>query len=602
MIIELQNIILEMIARGDPLTTTVERLCREVEAMATGAVCSVLAVDGDRLHPLAGPSLPEHYSAALDNVKIGPQVGSCGTAAYLAIPVTVTDIEHDPKWADFKALAMPLGFKSCWSTPIMSGSRVVGTFAFYYREQRGPSNLEKLIVDTCVHLCAIAIERDQRVRERQRLTYLDALTGLPNRASFNQALAEHEFAQESWGILLADLDNLKVVNDTFGHSTGDELINTVGHRMASVIPSERVFRIGGDEFAIILDGVTPSDLAKQAATILDIVKAPALCHGLVVVPGMTVGGGIVGQDQSPDQVRQFADIALYHAKENCRGQYVEYSDGLGTAFKKRFRAIRDVSLALADERIDAHYQPIVRLDTGEVVGFEALCRMRTSSGEIIAAANFHEATKDAQVATELTQCMLLKVATDMRRWLDQGLPLQHVGINLAAADFHAGNLQERLCRIFNDVGVPLKHVILEVTESVYLGQRDHVVADEIKSLRAMGMRVALDDFGTGFASLTHLLTVPVDIVKIDRSFVERLVPGDGATVIVEGVIRIATKLGLCVVAEGIETDSQLDQLLSFGCTLGQGYLFSKAVDRDAAAALLSQYGQNEIDCHRALRA
>ena len=200
-----------------------------------------------------------------------------------------------------------------------------------------------------------------------------------------------------------------------------------------------------------------------------------------------------------------------------------------------------------------------------------------------------------QVATELTECMLLKVAADMRRWLDQGLPLQHVGINLAAADFHAGNLQERLCGVFNEVDVPLKHVILEVTKSVYLGQRDHVVADQIKSLRAMGMRVALDDFGTGFASLTHLLTVPVNIIKIDRSFVDRLVPGDGAVVIVEGIIRIATKLGLRVVAEGIKTDSQLGQLLSFGCTLGQGYLFSKAVDRDAAAALLSRYGQNEAE-------
>ena len=290
MTIELQNTILEMIARGDPLTATIEKLCREVEAMAMGVVCSVLAVEGDRLHPLAAPSLPDHYSAAIDNFKIGPLVGSCGTAAYLAIPVTVTDIENDPKWADFKALALPLGFKSCWSTPIMSGSRVVGTFAFYYREQRGPSNLEKLIVDACVHLCAIAIERDQRVRERQRLTYLDALTGLPNRASFNQALAGYAHAQTAWGILLADLDNLKVVNDTFGHSTGDELISTVGHRMASVMPPERVFRIGGDEFAIILDGVTSSDLAEQAANILDLVKVPARCNGHVVVPGMTVGG------------------------------------------------------------------------------------------------------------------------------------------------------------------------------------------------------------------------------------------------------------------------------------------------------------------------
>lgn len=285
-------------------------------------------------------------------------------------------------------------------------------------------------------------------------------------------------------------------------------------------------------------------------------------------------------------------LALYHAKERSRGTFIEYNAGLGTTLTRRFRAIRDVSLALAENRIHAHYQPIVRLDTGEVVGFEALCRMTTTSGEIIAAANFHEATKDAHVAAKLTECMLLCVARDMRAWLDGGLPFQHVGINLSAADFHAGHLQERLCAIFADAGVPLKHVILEVTESVYLGQRDHVVAEEIKSLRNRGMRVALDDFGTGFASLTHLLTVPVDIIKIDKSFVERLVPGHGAVIIVEGLLSIAAKLGLRVVAEGIETDAQLEQLLSFGCRLGQGYLFSKAVDQDAATSLLARYGQH----------
>jgi EAL domain-containing protein (putative c-di-GMP-specific phosphodiesterase class I) len=226
----------------------------------------------------------------------------------------------------------------------------------------------------------------------------------------------------------------------------------------------------------------------------------------------------------------------------------------------------------------------------------------TASGGIIAAANFHEATKDAHVAADLTQRMLSRVATDARRWLDLGLPFQHVGINLAAADFHAGNLQERLCGIFSDAGVPLKHIILEVTESVYLGQRDHVVADEIKALRERGMRVALDDFGTGFASLTHLLTVPVDIIKIDKSFVERLVPGDAAVIVVEGVMGIANKLGLRVVAEGIETAAQLDQLLKFGCTLGQGYLFSKAVDRDAATSLLTRFGQRTAGGSQPLRA
>jgi len=601
--LELQNIILEMIARGEPLHATIDRLCREVESAVADIVCSVLVLEAGYLRPLAGPSLPEDYSAALESLKIGPLSGSCGTAAYQAAPVIVTDIESDARWAEFKHLALPLGFKACWSTPIFSADRVIATFAFYYRECRGPNEVEQKLVDACAHLCAIAIERDERVRERQRLTYTDALTSLPNRARFNRVLSEKGRVKEGyWGILIADVDNLKSVNDTFGHSTGDDLIEVVAERIASVMGPENTFRIGGDEFAVIVQEQTSFELSIIAGKILAALKKPAHCQGHVIFPAATLGGSTAGLGQDSDQVRQYADVALYHAKERSRGQYVEYSLSLGTTLTRRFRAIRDVALALAEDRIDAHYQPIVRLDTGEVVGFEALCRMTTPSGVIIAAANFHEATKDAGVAADLTERMLLRVAEDARRWLDLGLPFQHVGINLAAADFHVGNLQQRLCSVFEDAGVSTDHIILQVTESVYLGQRDHVVADEIKALRKQGLRVALDDFGTGFASLTHLLTVPVDIIKIDKSFVERLVPGDAGAIIVEGLMGIASNLGIRVVAEGIETDEQLRQLLDFGCTLGQGYLFSKAVDRDAATSLLRRFGQHSGGSRVPLRA
>ena len=544
------------------------------------------------MHPLSGASLDARYSAAIDNLEIGPLAGSCGSAAYLEKAVVVTDIETDPRWHDFKHLALPLGFRACWSTPILSGQRVVATFAFYYRENRGPSDLEQKIVDASAHLCAIAIERHERVEERQRLAYTDPLTGLPNRARFTQFLAEQSaLPGRSWDILLADIDNLKLVNDTFGHATGDALIQLVANRISALKTQEKTFRLGGDEFAVVILGGEKVGLADEAGKILAALRPASECNGHVIFPAATLGGALVDDDSDLDQLRQNSDIALYHAKERSRSQYVEYHPSLGTALTRRFRAIREVSIALVENRIDAHYQPIVRLDTREVVGFEALCRMTTVSGDIIAAANFHEATKDAHVAADLTQAMLLRVAADIRNWLDMGLPLQHVGINLAAADFHNGNLLTRLSNVFADAGVPLDHIILEVTESVYLGQRDHVVADEIQALRAKGMRVALDDFGTGFASLTHLLTVPVDIIKIDKSFVDRLVPGDVAACIVEGLVGIAGNLGIDVVAEGIEASAQAEQLLKMGCVLGQGFLYSKAVDRKAATALLQRLGR-----------
>ncbi|GLS35092.1 hypothetical protein GCM10010869_06800 [Mesorhizobium tianshanense] len=169
--------------------------------------------------------------------------------------------------------------------------------------------------------------------------------------------------------------------------------------------------------------------------------------------------------------------------------------------------------------------------------------------------------------------------------------MQHVGINITSADFYSGTLYARLEAAFGRENVPLKHIILEVTESVYLGQRDPVVAREIKALRAHGLRVALDDFGTGFASLTHLLTVPVDIIKIDKSFIDRLVQGDPSLAIVEGLVGIAHKLDIQVIAEGIENEAQAVLLAEIGCQLGQGYLFSQAVPRQIAKGLLKRFGR-----------
>jgi EAL domain-containing protein (putative c-di-GMP-specific phosphodiesterase class I) len=323
------------------------------------------------------------------------------------------------------------------------------------------------------------------------------------------------------------------------------------------------------------------------------------CDGHLIHPQATIGGAVLSPDDATaDNVRQKADFALYHAKETGRGGFVRYWPGIGTAITRRLTAIRDVNAALRENRIKAYYQPIVRLDTGEIVGAEALCRLITPDGDVISAAEFCEATSDAHAACALTERMLAQIVTDVRQWLDLGIPFQHVGLNVSYADIHGGKLGGRLADAFAREGVPLQHLIVEITENVYMGRRDHVIAREVKALRARGLRVALDDFGTGFASLTHLLTVPVDVIKIDKSFVDSLEPGAPSGVIVEGLLSIAQKLGIKVVAEGVERKSQSDQLQNFGCRLGQGYLFSKAVDRAAMTELLLGRAQRAPDAEQ----
>ncbi|NML74416.1 EAL domain-containing protein [Rhizobium sp. S-51] len=589
MLTRLQNKILEMIATGVPLDETVDLLCRTVEEMDPDVICSVLGLDQqNRLRHLAGPSLPSVYSAAIDGIAIGPGVGSCGTAAFTGEPVTVTDIATHPYWAPYKQLALPLGLAACWSSPILASGKVLGTFAFYFRTPRGPTETEQKIVAACVHLCAIALERDQRVAERRRLAETDALTQLPNRSRFNDMVAMQGESDCPWGIILGDVDNLKLVNDTFGHRAGDDLIRTVASRIAIAAEPGVSFRLGGDEFAIVVVGEDSQDLAGIAARVLEAIKAPCTCAEQVIYPSLTLGGAVAGKNDNPEQVRQNADYALYHAKERARGSFIQFVPGLGTAIVKRFRAIQDVTEALREGRIEAYYQPIVDFATGQVASLEALCRMRTRSGDMLAAAHFHEATKDANIAFELTRRMLNIVAADMRRWVDDGLDFGRVSINLAAADFYRAGLTDRVAACFAEAGVPLKSVTLEVTESVYLDQRDQIVADQIQQLRAAGMSVALDDFGTGFASLTHLLTVPVDIIKIDKCFVQRMISDKAGSVIIKGLIDIARGLGIRVVAEGVETGEQAETLHWLGCTYGQGFLYSRAIDRASMTTLLKE--------------
>ncbi len=597
--LRIQNEILRMIANGEPLGDTARQICVLVEAELPGTICSILVVDrAGLLHPLAAPSLPDDYSEALDGMVIGPEVGACGTAAYLREVVIIGDMTVDPRCAKFASRIAGLGVTACWSLPILNDERnTVAVLGLYHRDRHYPGKAERELAEACVDLCTIALRRHERIADRERRANIDALTGLPNRSAFETAMANIPCDEiGSWGLFILDLDNLKVVNDTFGHLAGDALIRTAASRISHVMAPDITFRLGGDEFAVIMQSPELlSDLDAAAARIFAALELPAPCEGHMVVPRATIGGAVLAQGEATAiAVSEAADFALYHAKETGRGGFVRYWPGIGSRITRRRDAIRDVAGALKDDRIEAHYQPVVRLDTGEIIGLEALCRMRTVDGELITAADFHEATTDAHVAAELTEQMLAAVAGDIRHWLDSGIPVQHVGINVSTADFYTGSIGKKLESAFDRAGVSLKHLVLEVSEDVYLGRRDRVVAKEIESLRAAGVLVALDDFGTGYASLTHLLSVPVDIIKIDQTFVARLWPEDPSMVIVEGLIDIARRLDIRVVAEGIETEVQASQLWSMGCHLGQGFAFARPGDRVTTERLLRRHAQGMV--------
>lgn len=601
----LQNEILEAVARGESLRTIMARLCLRAEAITQGVICSVVTVDDEnRLVALAAPSLPESYAAAVTGIATGPRVGSCGTAIHRGEPVCVTDIATDPLWQGFESLVLPLGLRACWSSPIKArDGRVVGSFAFYYDRKRGPDELERQIVATCVHLCAIAIEHEEVRSRNHRLAYYDTLTGLPNRVHFNDAITRMSAVPPfDFGLMLIDIDHLKAINDTMGHGAGDALIATVGARLQAVIGDGMACRIGGDEFAVLLPDCTQAaQMRSVACAILAAMSAPLDHDGHGIIPSVTIGAALAGEDgEDAVTLRQNADFALYHAKETRRGGYVRFKDGLRTSMTRRLQVRRDVDQALTDGRIAAHYQPIIRIDTDEIVGLEALCRMRMPDGRIAAAGEFQEAMLDPKVAHRISGQMLAAIAADMAAWRRAGINFQHVGLNVTSADFQKGDLVQRVVKALERVQVPPAHLVIEITEQVFMGGRKDSVARTIESLRQHGIPVALDDFGTGFASLTHLLDFPVDIIKIDRSFIAAAQSSAKSSVIVEAMVGIANRLGMKIIAEGIETQAQAEWLQSMGCRLGQGFLYAQAMPAGIVTELLQRFGQKPDGAPRAL--
>jgi diguanylate cyclase (GGDEF)-like protein len=592
---QFQLSILHMMAADEAAEATAERICRQAESFRNGVLCSMVTVDRTgHLHPFAGPSLPDRYSAALDGIPIGPEVGSCGSAAFLRKAVAVTDIFTDHRWSPYKDLAEPLAVRACWSSPILGGDgRVIGAFGFYYRDSRGPSSEDERIVAECTELSAILLDRREIRAENYLLSYTDVLSGLGNRVSFEKALAEVLRGAGNVGLLLVDIDELKRVNDDFGNATGDLLIREVGRRLDKNVWPARAFRIGGGEFAVLFDDQDAErSMSRSVARIQMAMREAAQCEGHLLSPFITCGGATLGtfDARDPGMLWRHASLALRNAKATARGGFVLFRKHLAAAGVRRSQALQTATRALAEHRVEAHYQPIVQLDTRQVIGLEALFRVRTPQGGVVRAGQLAGAMSAPSTASLITDRMLALVARDLRRWLDRGIRLQHVSVNVSMADFRRGDLRERIVAAFSRHAVPLSHLLLEVTETVPLDDGDSKIASAIEQLRADGVRMALDDFGTGYASLTHLVSFPVDVIKTDKSLLDRMAPGDAGETIMAALLQMARGLGIRILAEGVENSAQAAQLERLGCEFAQGYFFGRPATAEAITEMLQDLG------------
>ncbi|GAA3894500.1 EAL domain-containing protein [Sphingomonas limnosediminicola] len=416
----------------------------------------------------------------------------------------------------------------------------------------------------------------------------DALTALPNRRAFHNRLRAAVLRSmqngTKVGLLLIDIDHFKHVNDTLGHAAGDTLLKEFSRRLKhSLRSTDFICRIGGDEFAIIAEEIgSSSDLLMVGETASMAFRAPLRLQGRALCAGASSGGAIFPDDADcANDLFKLADTALYALKAEGRGGTKLFHSYMREEAQRAASQLNLARLAVTDASVRPHYQPKIRLSTGEIAGFEALLRWEHPTQGLQLPETIEEAFKDYELASKIGSLMHAKVMSDLHSWRRCDVNFGRISINASPAEFLRDDYAERLLETLATRGLPPTCLEIEITEHVLMAQGSKYVSRALAALKNAGITIALDDFGTGHSSLSHLRDFPVDVVKIDKSFVKQMTLDPQIVAIVTAVINLAKSLQIESVAEGVETKDQADLLLAAGCGLAQGFLIGPAISSDS---------------------
>jgi diguanylate cyclase (GGDEF)-like protein/PAS domain S-box-containing protein len=420
----------------------------------------------------------------------------------------------------------------------------------------------------------------------------DALTGLANRRLFadrlGHALERRGDRMEPQAVLFIDLDDFKTVNDTLGHEVGDAVLAEMGHRFDGLLRAgDTVARVGGDQFAVLMEGATLEEAREATERLLDVISAPMSLDGVTVQINASIGitQAIPGEMNAEEALRN-ADLAMYWAKENGKSTAAVYESRLHAAALDRLQLRADLQRALRRDELVLYYQPEVDLITGEVIGVEALVRWNHPTRGLLPPAHFVPMAEETGLILPLDRWV---IATACRAAAElqaekRGLAMS---INLSASYLDHPDLVDMVAGVVSDNALNPEHLVLEITESALLRDLD-AAAPRLAELRKMGVRIAIDDFGTGYSSLAYLSHLEIDILKIDKSFIDRVTVDRQHAAITEAIITMGRNLNLQTIAEGVEYDAQADWLREAGCAVGQGYVWSRPVDRETLRRCLVQ--------------
>jgi diguanylate cyclase (GGDEF)-like protein/PAS domain S-box-containing protein len=453
-----------------------------------------------------------------------------------------------------------------------------------------------------VMTCRDVTERKAFEVQLAHQAFHDTLTGLPNRALFSerlrQALARSRRSQAAVGLLFVDLDNFKLVNDSLGHDAGDALLKAVALRLQTCVrPGDTVARLGGDEFTVLLEDLTDEEeTAGVAERIIEVLQTPVTVAGREILVTGSLGSTVSRSDErTPDELLRDADTAMYQAKADGKAHCAAFDHSMNVRAAERRELLVDLHGALENNEFRVHYQPILRMDSGQLSEVEALVRWQHPTRGLIAPIEFIPLAEETGLILPLGRWVLEEACRQAKEWQDQHpqAPDLTVSVNLSARQLQQADLVDQVAEVLRATGLSAASLKLEITESVVMLDMERSL-EKLHALKALGIRLAVDDFGTGYSSMSYLSNLPLDTLKIDRSFVSKIGGHAEGAAIVQAIVTLAKTLNLSITSEGIETAEQLSELRMLGCDQGQGYLLSRPLSKDAMDAFLEAGANPEL--------
>ena len=485
---------------------------------------------------------------------------------------------------------------SAW--PIFgSKDQALGALSVYQRRGAEPHQLDERLIRICTDLAGIAIESCWAADRIRHLAHHDDLTGLPNRLLFSyqllQALARAQRTDGSVGVLFLDLDRFKIINDTLGHDAGDNVLRQMAtHLRECVRATDTLARVGGDEFTLVVENFADAqELGAIAQNLLMAMARPLTISGQEYHLSGSIGIAIYPKDGADSSsLLKNADIAMYRAKASGKNNYQFYSNDIDVHSVERLSLESELRQAVARREFEVHYQPKINIPTGRIAGAEALVRWRHPQRGMLLPTEFIFVAEEMGLIGSIGSFVLETVCADLARWRDARLPPTPVAINLSGQQFADSRLLDNLNRVLRETGCDPQLLEFEITESVVMTNPERALR-LLEQIKSYGITLAIDDFGTGHSSLAYLKRFPVDSVKIDYTFVRDIATDANDLAITKAIIALGHSLDLKVVAEGVESTTQLEILRRYHCDEFQGFLFSDAVPADKFQSLLMTNAQ-----------